>query len=136
MIRSYSELIHIPTFEERYDYLKLDGEVGKDTFGYNRYINQVFYASREWKACRKDIILRDDGNDLGCYGFEIHGGIMIHHLNTITIDDIVKRRPIIFDPENLITTRLKTHNAIHYGDKSLLSVGPVQRTKNDTCPWR
>ena len=136
MNRSYSELITIPTFEERYEYLRLDGVVGKDTFGFNRYLNQIFYTSPEWRSFRRDIILRDEGNDLACLGFEIHGTIMVHHINTITKDDILKRRPIIFDPENLITTRLKTHNAIHYGDTKQLSVGPIVRTKNDTCPWR
>lgn len=135
-IRSYSELITIPTFEERYRYLKIDGIVGKETFGFNRYLNQVFYASDEWLSTRDDIILRDNGNDLGCYGFEIHGRFLIHHINPITYDDILKRRPIIFDHENLITTKLKTHNAIHYGDEKQLIIAPIIRTKNDTCPWR
>ena len=136
MNRTYSELITIPTFEERYQYLKLDGVVGKDTFGFNRYLNQVFYACPEWKSVRREIIIRDEGNDLACDGFEIHGSILVHHINTITYDDILKRRSIIFNPENLITTRLKTHNAIHYGDESKLSTAFVERTKNDTCPWR
>jgi hypothetical protein len=136
MSRSYSELITIPTFEERYKYLKLDGVVGKETFGFNRYLNQVFYLSPEWRSTRRNIILRDEGNDLACDGFEIHGNIMIHHINPITYDDIYKRNPIIFDPNNLITTRLKTHNAIHYGDEKQLNNAPIERTKNDTCPWR
>lgn len=135
-IRSYSELIHFPTFEERYEYLKLDGVVGKDTFGFNRHLNQVFYLSPEWRSTRSDIILRDDGNDLGCDGFEIHGQIMIHHINPITYDNIRNRDSIIFDHENLITTRLRTHNAIHYGDINQLNIAPIIRTKNDTCPWR
>lgn len=134
--RTYNELITIPTFEGRYEYLKLNGSVGKDTFGFNRYINQQFYTSDEWKTTRRQIIIRDKGNDLGCEGFEIHGPFLIHHLREITERDIRERRPICFDPNNLITTRLKTHNAIHYGDKSLLVVAPIARTKNDTCPWR
>ena len=136
MTRSYLELITIPTFEGRYEYLKLNGVVGKDTFGFNRYLNQVFYRCPEWRYTRRQIILRDEGNDLACPGYEINGSIMVHHLTEITYDDILKRRPIIFDHNNLITTRLKTHNAIHYGDIRQLSVGPIERTKNDTCPWR
>lgn len=136
MNRSYSELIIIPTFIERYRYLKLQSSVGKETFGFNRYLNQVFYTSDEWKAVRRDIILRDEGCDLACDGFEIHGSIIIHHINPITYDDILQRRPIIFDHDNLITTRLNTHNAIHYGDESQLVIAPIVRTKNDTCPWR
>lgn len=136
MTRSYSELITIPTFEERFKYLKLDGIVGKDTFGYNRYLNQMFYTCPEWLSVRREIILRDYGNDLACDGFEIHGKILIHHINTITYDDILKRRPIIFDPNNLITTTLRTHNAIHYGDEQQLVIGPIERTRNDTCPWK
>lgn len=136
MIRSYSELITIPTFEERYKYLKLGGVVGKETFGVNRYLNQAFYLSDDWQDTRRDIIIRDEGNDLACVGFEIYGHIMVHHINPITYDDILKRRPIIFDPDNLITTRLKTHNAIHYGNEKILDVRPIERTRNDTCPWR
>jgi hypothetical protein len=136
MIKSYSELITIPTFLDRYRYLRVDGIVGKETFGFNRYLNQVFYLSQEWRETRNNIILRDEGNDLGCYGFEIHGPIMIHHINPITYDDIYNRRPIIFDHENLITTRLKTHNAIHYGDESQLAIEFIERARNDTCPWR
>lgn len=134
--RTYAELITIPTFEERYEYLKLDGIVGKCTFGFNRYLNQQFYTCGEWLSTRRQIILRDNGNDLGCEGFEIHGPFLIHHLREITEMDIRERRPICFDHNNLITTRLKTHNAIHYGDKSLLVVAPIARIKNDTCPWR
>jgi len=134
--RTYAELITIPTFEERYEYLKLNGVVGKDTFGFNRYLNQQFYLSPEWKSTRRQIILRDEGNDLGCDGFEIHGPFLIHHLIEITYKDIRERHPKCFDPNNLITTRLKTHNAIHYGDKTLLVVAPIARTKNDTCPWK
>lgn len=136
MIRTYSQLITIPTFLERYRYLKLDGVVGRSTFGFDRYLNQVLYLSDEWKSTRRDIILRDEGNDLACEGFEIHGNIMVHHINPISYDDIVKRRPIIFDHNNLVTTKLRTHNAIHYGDESQLSIALIERTKNDTCPWR
>jgi hypothetical protein len=134
--RSYSELITIQTFEERYKYLKLDGKVGKETFGFERYLNQVFYLCPEWRSTRNDIIIRDEGNDLACYGFEIYGQIMIHHINPITYDDIYERRPIIFDHDNLITTKLKTHNAIHYGNIDQLVIKPIERIKNDTCPWR
>jgi len=135
MSRSYSELITLRTFQDRFDYLKLDGKVGKETFGFNRWLNQVFYTSKEWRNFRRTIIIRDDGNDLACEDFEIFGVIMIHHLNTITKEDILNRNPIVFDPENLITTTLNTHNAIHYGDKSRLIIGPTIRKKNDTCPW-
>ena len=133
--RTYSELITIPTFEERYEYLKLDGVVGKDTFGFKRWLNQVFYTSGEWRALRRSIIIRDNGNDLGCDGFEIFGSILVHHIIDITYDDIYKRKPIVFDPNNLISTTLKTHNAIHYSNKSLLAVAPIERKKNDTCSW-
>ena len=135
MSRTYSELITIPTFKERFKYLKLDGVVGKDTFGFNRYLNQLFYTSLEWRALRRRIIIRDNGNDLGCEGFEMYGQIMIHHLTEITYDDIYNHNPIIVNPNNLISTCLNTHNAIHYGDESLLMVGPKERKRNDTCPW-
>lgn len=135
-IKTYSELITLQTFEERFNYLKLDGKVGIETFGYDRYLNQILYNSQEWKSCRRDIIIRDNGCDLACDGYEIHGRILIHHINPITLEDIVNRNPIIFDPENLITTTHNTHNAIHYGDESLLTTAPIERSKNDTCPWR
>lgn len=137
MIRTYSELITIPTFRERFEYLKLDGAVGYETFGYDRYLNQILYNSYEWKYdTRRKIILRDNGCDLGCDGFEIFGKILVHHINPITVDDVLNRRPIVFDPENLISTTHNTHNAIHYGDVDLLTIGPIERTKNDTCPWK
>ena len=110
--------------------------VGKETFGYDRYLNQILYSSDEWKYFRRDIIVRDNGCDLACDGFEIHGPILIHHLEPITVEDVLKRNPKIFDPENVVTTILNTHNAIHYGDESLLITEPIERTKNDTCPWR
>lgn len=136
MIKTYSELITLPTFEERFEYLKLEGSVGIDTFGYNRYLNQALYRSAEWKRLRRDIIIRDSGCDLGCEGFEIYGRVLIHHINPITVDDVIKRTPTIFDPDNLICVSHDTHNAIHYGDIGLLTIAPVERTKNDTCPWR
>jgi hypothetical protein len=137
MIRTYSELIKLPTFEERFQYLKLDGAVGASTFGHDRYLNQVFYRSPEWKKLRNEIIVRDNACDLGVEGYEIHGqSIIIHHMNPITAEEIEHRDSTIFDPEFLITTVLTTHNAIHYGDESLLPKKPVMRTPNDTCPWR
>lgn len=132
----YSELITIPTYEERFKYLQLKGAVGNDTFGYDRYLNQILYNSPEWKRLRNQIIIRDNGRDLGCEGYEIYGRILIHHMNPITVEDIVSRDPIVFDPENLICVSHNTHNAIHYGDENLLIMAPVERTKNDTCPWR
>lgn len=134
--RTYAELITLPTFEERFEYLKLSGVIGKSTFGFNRYINQMFYTSDEWKETRRKIILRDNGNDLGCEGFEIYGSFLIHHLIELTADDIRERRPVCFNPNNLITTKHQTHNAIHYGDKDLLVVAPIARSRNDTCPWK
>lgn len=134
--KTYSELIKIPTYEERFQYLQLKGAVGTDTFGYDRYLNQILYNSPEWKRLRNQIIIRDNGCDLGCEGYEIYGRILIHHLNPITVEDVVSRNPIVFDPENLVCVSHNTHNAIHYGDESLLILAPVERTKNDTCPWR
>lgn len=134
--KRYSELSTIPTYEERFKYLQLKGAVGDDTFGYDRYLNQILYNSPEWKRLRNQIIIRDNGRDLGCEGYEIYGRILIHHMNPITVEDIVSRDPIVFDPENLICVSHNTHNAIHYGDENLLIMAPVERTKNDTCPWR
>ena len=136
MTKSYLEMIQLPTFEERYEYLKLGGLVGEETFGYDRYLNQVLYRSPEWKRFRRDIILRDNGCDLACDGYDIIGKILIHHINPITIDDITNRSSCLFDPNNVISTSLNTHNAIHYGDAELLTTGPIERTKNDTCPWK
>lgn len=135
-IKTYSELIEIPTFLERYRYLRIGGAVGKETFGYDRYLNQILYNSDEWKRFRREIIIRDCGDDLACEGFQIFGKILIHHINPITVEDVLNRDPRIFDPENVISTTLNTHNAIHYGDESLLMIAPVERSKNDTCPWR
>lgn len=135
-IRSYSELITIPTFEERFRYLKLDGRIGEETFGFDRYLNQIFYKSNEWLRVRDLVIVRDNGCDLGIEGREIYGRILIHHMNPITIDDITRRSKYLLDPEYLITTVKNTHDAIHYGDESLLIKGPIERSKYDTCPWK
>lgn len=135
-IRTYSELITLPTFEERFEYLRLDGEIGLQTFGFDRYMNQIFYQSYQWKRIRDEVIIRDNGCDLGIEGFEINKQIMIHHMNSISIDDIEKQSDFLLNPEFLICTSHNTHNAIHYGDEKLLITTPIERTKNDTCPWR
>lgn len=135
-IRTYSELITLPTFKERYKYLRLKGLVGEETFGYDRYLNQVFYKSREWLDIRDYVIVRDNGCDLGVLGHEIHERILIHHMNPITIDDILRRSEFLLDPEYLISTIKRTHDAIHYGDEDLLMDEPIIRTRNDTCPWK
>ena len=135
-IRTYSELITIPTFIERYRYLKLGGSVGKETFGFDRYLNQTLYRSPEWKRFRRDMILRDNGMDLACDEYEIVGKVLVHHIDPLTIQDVIRRDSKIFDPENVVCVSMHTHNAIHYGDESLLMIEPVVRTKNDTCPWR
>lgn len=135
-IKTYSELITIPTFEERFEYLQLKGSVGKDTFGYDRHLNQVLYRSPEWKRLRNQIIIRDGGCDLACEGYDINSKVLIHHLNPITVEDVLARSRKVFDPDNLVCVSHNTHNAIHYGDVDLLVTGPIIRTKNDTCPWR
>ena len=135
-IRTYSELITIPTFEERFEYLQLKGSVGKDTFGYDRYLNQVLYRSPEWKRLRNQIIIRDGGCDLACDGYDIYGKVLIHHLNPITVEDVLTRSRKVFDQDNLVCVTHNTHNGIHYGDSILLVTGVFTRTKNDTCPWR
>ena len=134
--RTYSELSKIETYEGRFEYLKLGGLVGKETFGFDRYLNQILYQSPRWKRSRDIVLIRDDGCDLGFPGYEIHGKILVHHMNPITIEDIELGRDEVFDPEFLISTALMTHNAIHYGDESLLVTAPIVRTRNDTCPWR
>ena len=137
IIRTYSELSKLSTFEERYNYLKLDGVVGEDTFGFDRYLNQQFYQKDpKWKKVRDEVIIRDMGCDLGIEGREIPDSIMVHHMNPLTVDDLLNRTEFLLDPEYLISTSRTTHNAIHYGDENLLMKGPVERTKNDTCPWR
>lgn len=136
MLRTYSELISFPTFKERFKYLQLSGSVGVDTFGYDRYLNQLFYRSREWRQLRDELIVRDNGCDLAMDGYDIYGRIIIHHINPITKDDILNRTEYLMNPEFLICTTHNTHNAIHYGDESLLITEPIERTKNDTCPWK
>lgn len=136
MIRSYSELITLPTFEERFEYLRLGGKVGAETFGFDRYLNQIFYKSDKWLSVRDKVIIRDNGCDLGIEGREIYGRILVHHMNPITMDDIVNHSSWILDPEYLITTVKNTHDAIHYSDENLLIKDPIERRKNDTCPWR
>lgn len=136
MIRTYSELITFPTFEERYRYLRLDGKVGEDTFGFDRWLNQLFYKDREWRAIRDEVIIRDNGCDLGIPDREIHSRIIVHHMNPITKDDILYRSAFLLNPEYLICTVKNTHDAIHYGDEGLLVKVPIERTRNDTCPWR
>ena len=138
-MRTYSELITLPTFEERYKYLRLQGEIGNETFGAERYLNQRFYRSREWKHIRNFVITRDMGCDLGVEDREIPKGvkIIIHHMNPITVDDMSDNIQLLLDPDYLITTMEKTHNAIHFSDESILySSEPVIRRPGDTCPWR
>lgn len=126
----------IKTFEERYQYLRLDGVIGEDTFGFDRYLNQIFYRSKRWKRVRDKVIVRDNGCDLGIEGHEIYGKVLIHHMNPITIRDIENESDFLLNPEYLICVTHNTHNAIHYGDEGLLMKGPIERTKNDMCPWR
>lgn len=137
--KSYSELIRYSSFEDRLNYLMLHGSVGFDTFGFDRYLNQAFYKSREWQIVKNQIILRDGACDLGVPGYEIPDGVpvFIHHINPITADDVKNHNPILLDPENLITTVFKTHQIIHYGlqNNSQPSLS-IDRTPNDTCPWR
>lgn len=136
MIKSYSQLSLLDTFEKRFVYLKIDGTVGVETFGGHRYVNQKFYTSDEWKSTRREVIIRDQGCDLGVEGYPISGKILIHHIEPITIEDILNRCPCVFDLDNLVCVSLDTHNAIHYSDAKLLSKNLVERRKNDTCPWR
>lgn len=135
--RTYSELSKLKSFEERFDYLKLDGAVGKETFGFDRYLNQALYSSKEWKHIKNQVIIRDEGCDLGISGNKINRKAIIHHMNPITREQIENRDPEIFNPEYLITVSHSTHNAIHYGDKDLLArQAPVERKQGDTVPWR
>lgn len=135
-ILTYSEMIALPTFEERFRYLNLNGVVGEDTFGFDRWINQNFYQSTEWRTLRNLIIVRDYGCDLGIRGREIYKGIIIHHMNPITKPDILGKSDFVMNPEYLICVSHRTHQAIHYGDESLLLTMPKERSRNDTCPWR
>lgn len=136
MMKSYSELIRIPSFEERFRYLKINGIVGEETFGCDRYLNQIFYKSEEWKRIRRRVIIRDNGCDLAWEEYEIKGIIIIHHINPITKEDILNRSSKLFDLENLICTSINTHKAIHYGNEEMLPKKIVERTMNDTCPWK
>ena len=136
-IRTYTELMKLYTFEERFRYLKLVARVGEETFGFERYLNQQFYHSQEWKSIRNQIIIRDNACDLGIPGREISKGIIIHHMNPITKDDLIHQSDFLLNPDYLICVSKKTHSAIHYGDESILfNDGTIERSKNDTCPWR
>lgn len=138
IIRTYTELIQLPTFEERYRYLRLGGRVGEDTFGFDRYLNQLFYTSDEWRTIRDEVIIRDNGCDLGIPGRDIPEGIpiLIHHMNPIAVRDILDRSDYLLNPEYLICTMKRTHDAIHYGNEHSLLTIPPERSKYDTCPWR
>lgn len=133
--RSYSEAIQYTTFQKRFDYLKLDGIVAHSTFGGRRYLNQAFYQSSEWQRIRREVILRDEGCDLGLPDFPVFGRVLIHHINPITPEDILRRSNVVFDMDNLITVSFETHNALHYGDYSLVSKDVVERKPFDTVPW-
>ena len=136
IIRTYSELIELPTFEERFRYLQLNGKVGKDTFGFDRYLNQNFYRSIEWKRVRDEVIIRDNGCDLGIEDRMIGNRILVHHMNPIDDKSILDMTDILLNPEYLICVSHQTHNAIHYGDENQLIKAPIIRSKNDTCPWK
>jgi hypothetical protein len=136
IVRSYSELRHLNTFIDRYNYLRLKDQVGRSTFGYDRYLNQTLYRSRRWSQVRDKVIIRDEGCDLGIEGYEIHSHIVVHHMNPITLEDIEDVNDIVFDPEFLICTTSETHLAIHYGDEDLLAKPPIIRRHGDTTPWR
>lgn len=138
-IRTYNEMLLYPTFSERFDYLRLDGSVGEETFGFDRIFNQMFYRSKEWKHTRDKIITRDLGRDMALEDFEIYGRIYIHHMNPITLDDISNSTPYLMDPNYLVCVSQNTHNAIHYGIKDVTELfpsAPVERRPNDQCPWR
>lgn len=136
MTKSYLEMSEFQTFEERLEYLMLDGKVGEDTFGFDRYLNQALYRSKEWRSLREKIIIRDNGCDLGVEGYEINDRILIHHINPITQQDILERDACIFDPNNLVSVSKRTHDAIHYSSSLIVTNKPKIRTVNDTCPWK
>ena len=136
IIKTYNELMLLPTFEERFEYLKLSGRVGEETFGFDRWLNQKFYRSAEWKHLRDQVIIRDNGCDLGVEGREIYGKILIHHMNPISKKDILERTDLLLNPMYLISVTKQTHDAIHYSDDSILMKDPIVRSRNDTCPWR
>lgn len=134
--RCYTDLIQLPTFKERYEYLRLNGSVGFDTFGFDRYLNQKFYRSPEWRQIRRDVIIRDEGRDLAMEGYELYGNIFVHHMNPICSDDLINVSESILNPEYLICVSKRTHDAIHFGDTSTLPQLPTERTPNDMCPWK
>lgn len=136
MTRCYTDLIQLPTFKERYEYLRLAGIVGRDTFGFDRYLNQKFYHSAEWKKIRRDVIIRDEGRDLAMEGYELQDNIFIHHMNPMVPEDLINVPEWIFNPEYLVCVSKRTHDAIHFGDASILPQLPMERTPNDTCPWK
>lgn len=135
MFKTYSELIQFSSFKDRFEYLKLNGSVGAETFGYDRYLNQALYRSYEWRKFRRDIIARDRGCDLGVDGFDIKSRLIVHHINPITLEQIENRDPMIFDPNNVVCVSHNTHEAIHYGDESLLPKDPITRFSGDTKLW-
>lgn len=135
-MRTYSELIKLLTLAERFDYLKLGGVIGEDTFGFERYLNQNFYRSAVWKKIRNQVIIRDNGCEMGLEDYPISGRIIIHHMNPVDSDDIIHQRDILLNPEFLICVGNQTHNAIHYGSIDLLPQDPIERKPNDTCPWK
>lgn len=135
-MKTYTELIKYSSFEDRFNYLKLDGNVGEETFGFDRWLNQKFYSSKEWQSIRDFVIIRDGGCDMAMDGYEIPGKIYVHHMNPITQSDLIHASDFLIDPEYLVCVSHSTHNAIHYGDISLLQTDPIVRTPNDTCPWR
>lgn len=134
--KTYFELIKFESFEDRFNYLSLSGIVGETTFGGHRYLNQILYQTEKWKSTRREVILRDNGCDLAHDDYPIRGSIYIHHINPITIEDVLNERPCIFDIDNLVCVTFRTHNAIHYGSEDLLPKGPAKRSKNDTTLWR
>lgn len=136
ILKTYTDLIKLPTFEERFRYLELGGAVGADTFGFDRYLNQRFYTSQIWQRIKREVIIRDNGCDLGMEGYTIFGRVIVHHMNPITVEDVVKQTDALLNPEFLICVSHTTHNAIHYGSEELLPKGPADRKPNDTCPWR
>ena len=134
--KCYTELSKLTTFNERFNYLKLDGIVGEETFGYDRILNQLLYKSKKWRKVRDEVLIRDNGGDLGLEDYPINGRAIIHHMNPITIEDVLNDKPEIFDPEYLITVSNSTHNAIHFSNENNLQRDPIERTQNDTCLWR
>ena len=135
-MRTYTELSKLKTFKERFEYLQLNGVVGEDTFGFDRWMNQQFYHSKEWLDIKRQVLIRDEGRDLGLPGYEITGRVLVHHMNPISKEDIIKRSAILLNPEYLICVSKRTHNAIHYGDDRILQPAFVERRPNDTCPWK